>query len=256
MSDALQKLREIGAQKIHENTHISKEHIQALLHGSFESLNRIQFLGFISILERDYEIKLDELKNDGLEYFNENRVDDDENSKVFITSKQKKNYKAIYITVAILIGLLAVIYSMTTSSQGEKTEVIDNSVINEVKTNIVDESNTTMEEMPVTEEKKVVLDEQPAIEKSFKVISKIKLWIGYIDLLEDKKYQKLFTGEIELDPTKEWLLSLGHGNVSFEIDGKLKEFHSKKNMRFLYKDGELKEINYKEFKHLNKGSGW
>jgi len=80
--------------------------------------------------------------------------------------------------------------------------------------------------------------------------------MGYIDLQTYKKYQKLFKDEIELDPNKEWLLSLGHGNVSFEINGELKEFNSKKNMRFIYKDSKLKEINLKEFMQLNKGSRW
>ena len=62
MSSGLEKLRSIGAQKIHEQTHIARQHAQALLHESFDDMSRIHFLGFISILEREYSVDLSDLK--------------------------------------------------------------------------------------------------------------------------------------------------------------------------------------------------
>ena len=225
MSKGLDKLQEIGAQKIHENTHISREHVQALLHGSFDDFTKIQFLGFISILERDYEIDLDELKERGLEHFDDKNEVDKEDAGVFIAPTKRKSYKKIYIAVVVLVFLFAIIYTaITPSSESVKVQAIDNTIIENAKNNIVEvqEINTTIEDSNISEEEPFVQEEQ-AVEKSLKVIPKVKLWMGYIDLATYKKYQKLFTDELELDPSKEWLFSLGHGNVSFEIDGELKE---------------------------------
>lgn len=70
MSSDLEKLKEIGAQKIFEQTHITKEHIQAILHKSFEGLTKVQFQGFVSILEREYQVDLKDLKSDASEFYN------------------------------------------------------------------------------------------------------------------------------------------------------------------------------------------
>ena len=247
MGNGLQKLQDIGAQKIHENTHISREHIQALLHGNFDDLNKIQFLGFISILERDYGIKLDELTQKGVEYFEDKS-----------TLEKRKNYKIIYIAVVILVFIIAVFYTISLPSNTINSQAVDNSMIDDAKSNIVvaQELNTTVEESNVSKEMPLFVEEPKAIEKSFKVIPNAKLWMGYVDMATNKKYQKIFKDALELNPDKEWLLSLGHGNVSFEVNGELKEFHSKKTMRFIYKDAELREITFKEFERLNKGSKW
>jgi len=256
MSSGFEKLQEIGVQKIHEKTHISRDHAQAILDENFEDFTKIQFLGFISILERDYDIDLFDVKESGLVYFeNKGSLDKDKN-KVFVVLSEKKSYKKIYIVLIVLFFAIAGFYAFLISSDVSKPVTVDNSLIEDVQNNIkavdtADENQTEAVEIEVAEPPK-----EEIIVKSFKVIPNAKLWVGYIDLSTYKKYQKTLTNEFELDPKKEWLLSLGHGNVSFEIDGEMREFHSKKNMRFVYKDGELREINFQEFKQLNKGRGW
>jgi len=91
---------------------------------------------------------------------------------------------------------------------------------------------------------------------SFKIIPTHEVWLGYIDLETYEKGQKIFLDEFSLDPSKDWLLAFGHGHISIEINGIIKKYEIKKNVRFLYKNRELKEVNYEEFKSLNRGSGW
>ena len=280
MSEGLQKLQDIGAQKIHERTHISREHIQALLHGSFDDFSKIQFLGFLSILEREYEINLDDVKADGTKYFDEKKPS--HNAGVFVVAKRTKSYKKRYIFIVILIVLIAIGYTMYLSSQKVDLNNIDNTSIENATTNIevnndvntttpitdevAEDTNQTLEpqllepqlkddEEPVVKKEEVQKEEKKVV-KSFKIFPKSKLWMGYMDLSTHKKYQKLFKKEFDLDPEKDWLLSLGHGYVNFEIDGKIKKFSTKKNMRFIYKNNELKKISLKEFKRLNRGNRW
>ena len=80
--------------------------------------------------------------------------------------------------------------------------------------------------------------------------------MGYVDLDTHKKYQKTFKDEFDLDPTKDWLLAFGHGHINIEIDGVIKKYKIRKNVRFSYIDGKLEEISLEEFKRLNKGSRW
>ncbi len=265
MNEDFQKLKDIGAQKIHEATHISKQHVQSILNESFENMSKVQFLGFISILEREFDVRLDDLKERGKEYFGGAVPEqEEEEAKVFVTPAQKKNYTKLYIVIAAVIFLFVAIFTLSnisSSSNDAIIESLDNNSIkmgkqalsidtNESNLSLANSSDENLSE--VSEEE----PEKKAVVKSLNVIPKVKLWMGYIDLSDYKRYQKLTSKEFSLDPNKEWLLSLGHGYVSFEIDGKLYEYNEKKNVKFLYKDGEIEKISTQEFKRLNRGNTW
>lgn len=88
MSKDLKKLKSLGAQKIHEDTHIALRYVQSVIYESFEGLTKVQFLGFISILEREYQLDLSLLKIKGLEYFE----DDASHGKVFVVPEKKNKF--------------------------------------------------------------------------------------------------------------------------------------------------------------------
>lgn len=274
MSDGLEKLKNIGAQKIHERTHIARHHVQALLHESFEDMTKIQMQGFISILQREYGVDLSEYKAKVDEYYllNAPEIDDGE-TRFFVSPTRKKKYTFVYVLIAIVIFAVAMFLTLDKVAQSsEKTDnhIIDNSAIENAKESMskaeelevlndedLKESNATRADLQEDKEEEKSLEPQ-AIEvvKSFKILPKAELWIGYIDLSDHKKYQKLFSDELELDPNKEWILSLGHGNVNIEIDGELKEFSDRSNLRLLYRDSKISKISFTEFKELNRGQKW
>ncbi len=251
MSEGFEKLKEIGAQKIHEQTHIPKEHAQSIISRKFSKMNKIQYLGFISILEREYSIKLDDLRSSAKDYFQENEEEenDETTKKLFVIPQRKKALTNYYILLAVLILIVVALYNTSSSQQAAITPKIENEKITQVKQDIV--SKKEVPEPSKAEVKKVV-----EVPKVFKILPKDKLWIGYIDLNTGKKRQKIFSDVFELDPDGHWLLSLGHGNVNFEIGNKFDEYTSHKNMRFEYKNGELKKLTYSEFLALNKGKKW
>ncbi len=265
MNEDFQKLKDIGAQKIHEATHISKQHIQSILNESFENMSKVQFLGFISILEREFNVQLDDLKERGKEYFGGASLEqEEEEPKVFVAPAQKKNYTKLYIGIAAVIFLFVAIFTLSnisSSSNDEIIESLDNSNIETAQQAIVaptQENNLSLQSSNDENISEVSMEEpqEKAVVKSLNVIPKVKLWMGYIDLSDYKKYQKLTAEEFSLDPQKEWLMSLGHGYVTFEIDGKLYEYNEKKNVKFHYIDGEIEKISAQEFKRLNRGNKW
>ena len=258
MSEELDFLRELGAQKIYEDTHISLKHAQSVIHESFEGLTKVQFLGFISILEREYKQDLSMLKEKGLAYFEDEPMKEVSTTSVFVEPVRAKSLTPIYIIVALFVFIIVAYFSIGGDSSTPDTVKIDNSAIVNAQKNI----NSTAYESNSSDENEtiplVVVEEEKAIEPpaSLKIIAKSKLWVGYIDRTEDIKKQTIIKESLELDPSKEWLLSLGHGHVDIAINGELQEFRSPNNIRFLYKNGELKKLTFKEFKILNEGRVW
>ncbi|WP_373003030.1 hypothetical protein [Sulfurimonas sp.] len=263
MSEGLDKLKSIGAQKIHEQTHIARQHVQAVLHETFDDMTKIQLLGFISILEREYSVDLSDLKAQGQAFYAEESSKIEHDTKVFVSPKKKKSYTIVYILVVVVIFAVAVLFTLdltSTASTKAKTHAIDNSAINNAKDSM--SQNATIENEDENATLPAVIEVKPEpvkvveVVKSFKIIPNSELWIGYIDLSNHKKYQKLFKGELDIDPNKNWILTLGHGYVKVEINGEVTEFKDKLNIRLLYKDSKLSKITFKEFKELNKGSKW
>ena len=270
MSDGIGKLKLIGAQKISEQTHIAKQYIDAILRQNYESLSKVQLGGFISILEREYKVDLSDIKSNAL-----NTFAGEEEKPVFIAEEKKKNYTPIYIAIAVFIVIIGAIYTFVSQSENitetkiesvEIPAVVELNKTHETDTkNIVkkvEDKNITNNELNLSTKIVKAIKVKKTIKKqvkqaySFKVISHVNLWIGYIDLKSFKKHQTVLRGTLKLNPKKTWLMTLGHGRVSFDVNGKLKKYNTSKKIRFIYRNGELKEIPYSEFKRLNRGRAW
>lgn len=268
MSEELSGLQSLGAQKIYEQTHIPVQSVQAILHHSFEEFSKVQFLGFISILEREYKTQLPELRAEALAYFDANK-EAENNGRLFIEPKKKRSFTTFYIFLALVIFIAVLTYSFNRTPEIPKTATkVDNTLIENVTKKIVtNEVNTTVDKNQTVVEKPVVEVKAPEVEevpqkqkevvlKSFEIRAKSKVWFGYIDTDTHKKYQKTFQGTMTLDPNKKWLLIFGHGYIDMYVNGKLKKFDSRDKVRFYYEDGELEAISLKQFKKLNRGRKW
>lgn len=252
MSEALEKLRSIGAQKIYEQTHIPVEHVQAVLHESYDGLHKVQYLGFISILEREYKCDLQSVKLKAVGYFDNEGALSVEKS-IFIDTQPKRNYKILYLILAVILFLifLFIFYNNSKTTVTPVTE--EHKIIEQVQQKV---EASQVEEPAIQELEKEDVKPEPLVEKSFTIMTNKKLWIGYIELDTNKKNQTVITKELNLDPNKDWLLTLGHGYVNFNINGKETSYTDEQGLKFLYKDGELKPISFEEFKRLNRGYVW
>jgi len=266
MKEELQILQSIGAQKIYETTHIPIKYVQSMLHGSFEGFSKVQFIGFISILEREYQQDLSELTRSGLAYFDEKK-EQNSNNGLFVIPQKKKRNTSLYLVIVSIIFIIVLLLKFTVYSDNTTETPVDDTLIESVKKNIEPvvikaeenvllENNTSSDINETVAEEIVPLAEPEAIEKSFKISSKSKVWFGYIDVKTNKHYQRTIKGEKDLDPSKTWLLLFGHGYINMYINGELQKFSSREKVRFLYKDNKLSAITIREFKKLNKGRKW
>lgn len=256
MSVGHDKLKSIGAQKIHETTHISRLHIQAVIHESYDDMSKIQFLGFISILEREYDINLDELKDRGLSYFGENTAESHLENNVFVTSKKKTYTTLLYAFFAVIIFVIVSYFSINFEQSIDiKNGNIDNSTIKNARANI--ELNTSSDLNESLDENITIVDEKQYKEKkTFIITPTTDVWLGYVDLNTHKKFQATITKSFELNASKSWLLTFGHGYFTTNINGIEKKYSDKKTIRFIYKDLNMTKITYTEWKKLDEGSKW
>jgi len=260
MSIGHDKLKSIGAQKIHEATHISRQHVQAVIHESYDDMSRVQFLGFISILEREYNLDLSDLKSKGISHFDELIESSEKENKVFVSVKKKKNYTFLYAFVAIVIFVVVSYFSLRLSSSTDSNlSKIDNTSIENATANIIqlEDNVNIINEINTSIETNTTLENNVSnIPKTFIIKPKADLWIGYMDLDTNEKYQKtiLKSEEFSIDSNKKWLLTFGHGFFDINLTGETKTYTDKNTVRFTYKDGNMTKINYREFLKLEKGN--
>lgn len=285
MSAGIEKLKNIGIQKIHEDTHISRAHIEAVFQENFEDMHGVQFNGFLSILEREYSVDLSDLRAKAKEHFGyvAKYMKPEQSTQMFKTDNKKRNLTLFYTVLGIALFLLfAFISTKNANEEVAATESIQQALQNtppqpqESKTVQLQEQNQTLadENLTVSENNSSVAEQNATqVEKkkepseavsqtpktqsgALKIIPKSKVWVGYIDLQTNEKFQATSSDEILLDASKEWLFAFGHGNISIEINGISHEFKTPKNMRFVYKNGALKQIDVEEYKTLNGGNAW
>ncbi len=283
MMDDFQRLQEVGLEQIHNDTHIAISHIKAVLERDYEKLNKVQFFGFLSIIEREYDLDLSEEKELGLAFFKEQDALH-KGSKVFIVVEdEEKKSKLPYIVIIVLFIIVGAFLTLNYGSTKLKEIVSAKQILssvhqtpssleekivekNETKPSVNVEQIQKQERQTILKEKKTSLEEttknvtpQKEVQNSqekFVIVPQRKLWLGYIDLQENKKHQKIIKEALELNASKEWLLFLGHSYVTIEVDENNISYKNKKSIRLLYKDGKLKKITTAEFKELNRGRKW
>ena len=264
MSEGLEKLRSIGAQKIHEQTHIAHKYVQDILHESFEGMQKVQLLGFISILEREYDVDLASLRESAVTYFEslEASLPKEEASyKKELLSSSKPDRKKLYIIAAaiVLVAVVMIFFLLKQeehpaankeTKQGGSSQVTAPAKL--IQTQEDNESNETIQK----EQNKAASKPKPAVHHTLSIIPRTKVWLGIIDLDSGKKRQTVTSHSVELNASKSYLLTFGHGYIDIAVDGNKTSFKDPKGIKFLYKNGEIKKIGNAEFRRYNKGKLW
>jgi len=218
----LDRLRDMGAQKIYEDTHISLKHVQSIIHESFEDLTKIQFLGFVSILEREYNEDLSALRQLGFEYFKDQKAEEYLNPTMFINEDKKNNFSFFYVVLVLSILAGAIYFSFDFTPHKTSEQKIDNTTIDNAtytitqklqKTIVVLETNVTdiNTTLPVTIEKDdhnlTVLDKNLTTQVAvvLKIQSKPKIKTDIVKKVQQQKHKKALTPLVIRPRTKVWI---------------------------------------------------
>lgn len=272
---SFEDLQELGANSIHERTHIARAKLEQLLHKSFDGLNRVQFMGFVSILEREYGIDLEFLRSEYDTYVGLHP--DMAVVKPSVVLQASSNSRIFWIFGAI--GAIIVLMIMGSMMQGELSiapkeevmelnsaaiEVVDtnSSEMNASDVNATNDMNSTeMNATQLTQEqnKSVVMDTQAQVLNFGNVLSikpSSKVWVGMMDLATGAKTQKVTKEPILIDTAKNWLFIFGHGRLEIVTPSGSKMLKERNAVWFSYENGALQQLTFEQFKIKNKGSNW
>jgi len=262
MNDGFEHLQRLGAQKIYETTHIARHNVEFILVKAFDKVNKVQFFGFLSILEREYSIDLSDLKAQYQAFDSEHKPATSDIPELLPTHDMdiKKRPWRLIIGVLFILFFIIMFYKNYTDRPDLAPKEINNTAINKAKDNLKIVPVQEIEVMPIHVEEEVLNEPsivaEPIIKSHFKIVPKGKLWFGVIDLETMKKEQHIITRGYTLNPEKNWLLVFGHGNLKLENGDEVLDFKNQNKLWFVYENGVVTQINRREFKARNRGKNW
>ncbi|WP_187647352.1 hypothetical protein [Nitrosophilus labii] len=287
MSD-FEKLKNIDIEELYSKTFIARKHLRAILNKDFSKFDRLKALGFVKIIEREFDFDLSELKKEIESYFSqksEKSVKDLENieKKELNSNKSFQKSKKFPIFALVIIAMLFIALLFFTQQKSLTTQNLDkkddkekmfleknetsnkNEDKNETQKSIESkksDENKTFKQEDLEEKSllkaKSTKEEKPkeAVLPSIILIPKQKIWVGIIYLDDYSKKNYLTSSAIELNTTRDQLIVTGHGYLEIEKDGNVTEYSDKNRLRFIYKAGDLEKIDLQTFKKYNRGKSW
>jgi len=91
LKESVLYLKTVGLKKVSNKTFINESDLAAFLEQDFDKINKTRALGFIQILEREYPVKLDELRKAYLAHYHQNQKN--EKQDLFVHAKAEHEYE-------------------------------------------------------------------------------------------------------------------------------------------------------------------
>ena len=112
MDRDIKGLEKIGLQEVCKKTHIEVKQLEYMINNEFDKLNKINTLGFVKILSREYKLDLTDWLEGFYDYWADNKAEEEnKKNKIFIRANSDKSYKKLawfFLLVMLISGLFAV----------------------------------------------------------------------------------------------------------------------------------------------------
>jgi len=267
MSDILAPIKAIDIETLHLRTKISPQNLKALIERDFSKFHKVQFFGFVSILERDFNLDLSSYKEEYLTASNTVLEVTPEIKNFSSEEDPRKPHTNRKIIIFVLLGLSLIgfiAYKMLYLVEQPQPIVLNESAIIEAKEHLaaVEKQELLIQQRELNATAAVSEDDNTSQELKAElaphviILPKRRLWIGLINIETGKRVQDIIDSGYELNTSSSWLMVFGHGHLDIEYNKKLLEFTSRKKLWFVYEDGKLQQINKDEFRRKNGGKTW
>lgn len=284
--DALQRLKEIGIEKIREKTNLDAGKIEDILEKRFEKIAPVRAKGFIQVLEKTFELDLSSWLE---EYYQSQKERVEEKSEKRSEISTTRNNALFWVACASLLvlggGLLYWIYvksydlkttpkqdlqsqeaiveevvEVTPTQDSQTNQTLQNPQISqstqahqqEIQSEEVQVSQKAMEEYGESVFPNIAFDE----ENILFITAESPLWVGIINLDTKRRVAKI-KKEFEIPLDKQLLINIARGGFSASLDDEEKFFSTYKPVYLIHTiNGGLKQISKEEFVSLNGGVEW
>jgi len=269
-------LKKLDNDELYNKTYITIDNLEAIKNKKFQAFSRFKLMGFIDILSKRLELDLSELKKEAEDYFDsvEPVVQEEPMNNPIILNDRNK--RMVFGLVATIIGILIVVFLYFRLSSDKDKELTDievsppSSVVvtppieQIIENNISVEENSTENNSSFEASKSI----EPAIEKKkkkavagnyseiIKIVPTKKVWIGIINLDTKEKKEHVTSDELVIDTSINQIIVINGAYLSLIVGNEEKRYDFDGRVRFICKDGKIKEIKFAEFKALNDGKAW
>jgi len=113
MDKDIKGLEKIGLQEVCKKTHIEVKQLEYMINNQFDKLNKINTLGFVKILSREYKLDLTDWLEGFYDYWADHKAEEEnKKNKIFIRANSDKSYKKLallFLLVMFISGIFAVV---------------------------------------------------------------------------------------------------------------------------------------------------
>ena len=290
--DSLEKLRQIGIKKINQETRISISVLENILEKRFEKIQRVWIVGFLPIIERQYDVDLTKWLEEYDAYYAENsathlnniyrikelKLDTQDYAQKPQSILSKSNLKyliGILVIVLVVFGFI-IIHKIFSQSQNTSIDykAVDESgkVVNEninPKTDISKKSTSlnqnegiysqlNLQNVPTkTNSETSFMPDLPSPKEGEVMITpKGELWFQVLNpKTQEKQDRTIREAYIMPVPEEGTLIIFGHKGFSIAYKDGSKKYDGGGPIRFIIENGRLKYIKYSDYvKKLNQFS--
>lgn len=121
-----EKLKSISIDEIYQRTYISHQNIEDILSKNYANMTKFKALGFIGMIEKEFNLNLSELKNSVAAHFDEIEKELNRLKKLQEPPKKEIDKNVIKIVSILVLGLLVIvlIFSRTSYDLEQEQQII------------------------------------------------------------------------------------------------------------------------------------
>jgi hypothetical protein len=237
-----EELLNLDPVEVSQRTFISVDEFKAIVDKRFELFGKTKATGFIKILEREYDLDLSDWMEEFEAYKKESR---DENENIFVVAPKENDSifeNKLYVYSALgVVFLLVVFFVIFSGNNVQETNLSDlqSETVQEAKQQIEKKEKEEIQPAVTAVEPEEKETETPLPKDDFHITSNTKLWVGIQYLDNGKKESKIISGDFELDPTRDQILTLGHGHFKLTLNDQVIEPGVHNVHKITYAQGKL-----------------
>jgi cytoskeletal protein RodZ len=247
--NAYEFFEKYSIETINKKTRISPISLRFIKNKKFEKIPRVKFIGFVRIIEKEFNVNLSEL----IEEYNQTTNSKEEEKEDIKIEKPKNNTFWVFLLALILliIGsyLLYKKYNNKKVPIIKKTYLIEplnettankNSSLKSINISVIDK-NETIKEINNTIKKTKKEIQQPISPVNIKIIPNEKVWFKAKNIDTNKTVEFLTSNPKTLEGAN-WYIKFGHGYITIKYGNETITPDTKKIVRILFRNGKYEYL--------------
>jgi len=278
-------LEEHSIKAISKKTNINEENLEHLVESNFDAIKKIKALGFISIIEREYDADLSKLREQALEYYGTTQEVQSITLGLPVVEEKKGKSKLLLFLAFLLLGY-ASWYFFTQFDKKHLSEFIpfitenkevpkevnveDLSIAKAIDTNTQTSMQASVESTEavavtkaadenVTEKTEAKAEDVTAVTsmENVSIVPVDRLWFGLIEMDTKKRDHFSIAEAFEMEvKNKTWLLATSSAPFSLVNAGVTRDFTDAKEHYFMIDKNGMQDLSKEEYVELGGWSQW